>query len=87
MISIEDLEARQKHLKKEIKEVTEQIYHLKLEQHGLSIGCIVIYNGNEFKVSGAEFILEKPWVYGYKLTKKGEWSKVATNLFEDWELK
>jgi hypothetical protein len=84
---LEELEKRKAQLEKELAQVKEQIYQAKLEQHGLSIGCIVISKGREFKVIRAEFLFEKPWVWGVSKNKNGEFGTREHCLYGDWELK
>ena len=66
-MTIEELEERQRQLEEELDEISSKLYQAKLAKHGLSIGCIVINNGNELKVSGAEFILIS---HGYMAIKE-----------------
>lgn len=86
-MNINELEKRELHLIGDLVVIREKIYQAKLEQHGLIIGCIVIHEGEEFKVTNVEFKFKKPWIYGYKKTKKGEWSHSIKCIFDEWELK
>jgi len=84
---LEELEKSKAQLEKGLEQINEQIYQAKLEQHGLSIGCIVISKGREFKVTGASFSFKKPWVVGVLKNKNGECGKRENQLYDYWELK
>ena len=88
---VKEMEKKILNLKKELiqKEVVLKFAKKKelSDEYGITIGkTIVIYRGNEYRVSRIEIYDGcSGWIFGRKKLKNGNWSKTETHL-PNWEV-
>ena len=68
----------------EIKRLKEEIAH---RDYGVKPGVLVIYKNEQYKITSIDARWKgRPWIYGVKRNKGGDWSKRSCHLFGPWEL-
>jgi hypothetical protein len=83
---INDLKSRVGDLERQLQEAKKRLHQAQLEEAGVSVGDVVVFKGEEFRVASVDpSPYGKAWVKGNPKKMNGTFGNAVRSLYADWE--